>query len=182
MEYKSDLSSRLSAKKFAEENPERVAETKKRYAKANPEKCSAARKRWAKENPKLDLYVKRKYALVKYGLTPEQYDEMLAEQNNVCFLCKRPPHGRYHKFLAVDHIHDETLQVRRLLCMSCNKALGSFMDDPELLRRAARYVETRGFRTNLLDTDELRSARSTSSDVGEFCKIQHVPDLQGDHS
>jgi hypothetical protein len=42
--------------------------------------------------------------------------------------------------LAVDHCHD-TGKVRRLLCHNCNRALGLFKDNSDILRKAADYVE-----------------------------------------
>lgn len=42
----------------------------------------------------------------------------------------------------VDH-HHATGAVRGMLCFSCNAALGHFRDEPEVLRRAADYLERR---------------------------------------
>lgn len=40
----------------------------------------------------------------------------------------------------VDHDHASGA-VRAVLCFNCNAALGQFKDDPDVLRRAAKYVE-----------------------------------------
>lgn len=78
-----------------------------------------------------------------YGVTPEQYDAMLAEQGHACAICYQPEGlirlGRPMS-LAVDHDH-ETGKVRGLLCANCNRALGLLADDPERLISAARYVK-----------------------------------------
>jgi hypothetical protein len=50
---------------------------------------------------------------------------------------------------AIDHCHT-TGAVRGTLCHQCNTALGNFKDSPELLRRAALYVEKR---TDYRDVD-----------------------------
>lgn len=58
-----------------------------------------------------------------YGLTSEQYVQMLDDQKGVCAICANPPPEG--KKLHVDHNHT-TGEVRRLLCSRCNGALGWF--------------------------------------------------------
>lgn len=76
-----------------------------------------------------------------YGITEQQYQDKLVEQNYKCSIC-----GKKHDVvvtkgtLVVDHNH-ATGDVRALLCHSCNMGLGKFKDDPELLKRAAEYIE-----------------------------------------
>jgi hypothetical protein len=74
-----------------------------------------------------------------YGLSQAQYEAMLAAQAHTCAICVRP----FPKTPAVDHCH-RTGRVRGLLCESCNLAIGKFRDDPELIRRAAAYLEGGG--------------------------------------
>lgn len=77
-----------------------------------------------------------------YGISTRQYNAILAAQGGVCAICGRRPSKRR---LAVDHDH-HTGVVRGLLCASgdygCNKGLGYFNDDVEILRRAVAYLET----------------------------------------
>lgn len=73
----------------------------------------------------------------KFGIGLHQYQLMYEAQDGKCYLCGFPE-GRN---LAVDHCHS-TGDVRRLLCSRCNQALGLFKDNPEVLRKAATYVET----------------------------------------
>jgi hypothetical protein len=73
----------------------------------------------------------------KFGLTPAQYDDILEAQGGVCALCDAPPTQGIS--LHVDHDH-RTGEIRGLLCVRCNNALGVFREHPDLLRRAARYV------------------------------------------
>lgn len=83
-----------------------------------------------------DCY-RNRWVFRKYGLTGEQYDQMLADQGQRCALCHDENNGRtWH----VDHCHASN-RVRGLLCDLCNRGLGHFRDDPAVLRRAAEYLE-----------------------------------------
>ena len=90
----------------------------------------------------------RKHSLRKnYGITPEDYDHMLSEQNGKCAICDSDkPWGfvvkpkRSNEFFCVDHCHT-TGKVRGLLCQPCNKGLGSFSDDTYVMSRAIKYLE-----------------------------------------
>jgi hypothetical protein len=87
--------------------------------------------------------------LRQYGITPNEYNRMLAEQGNVCAVCKRPEtHIRNHltkntgetRLLSVDHDH-KTGEARAILCSACNVALGRMDEDPERIRALADYAE-----------------------------------------
>jgi NAD(P)H-flavin reductase len=78
--------------------------------------------------------------LKKYGLTPDRYEQMIAERNGRCWVCGDPPKGRHVKRLAIDHCH-KTNKVRGLLCDPCNQGLGKFQDDPKRLLMAALYLQ-----------------------------------------
>lgn len=75
----------------------------------------------------------------KFGLTLQEWFEMMERQSSRCAICGT--HNDDHwQSLHVDHCHT-TGQVRGLLCQKCNRALGFFKDDPFLLRKAADYLE-----------------------------------------
>lgn len=104
-----------STKKIEKERLKRIA---------NPEKF--ARKR---------LKIRLKAV---YGWTIEKYEEVSRTQNNVCAICKKVcPSGR---LLSVDHCH-KTGKIRGLLCMRCNKGLGSFNDNIENMLIAIDYLK-----------------------------------------
>lgn len=75
-----------------------------------------------------------------YGITIEQYDQMIIDQNGVCKMCKRPGSGRWNNKLVVDHCH-VTGKIRGLLCDKCNKGLGQFEDKIEVLEAAVQYLK-----------------------------------------
>ena len=90
--------------------------------------------------------LRRKYRLSsKYGITPEQYDDMAEAQNHCCAICGADEPKTKHMTEHIDHCHD-TGVLRQLLCSTCNTGLGSFYDNPEWLKRAAEYVL--GFRAS----------------------------------
>ena len=76
----------------------------------------------------------------KFGITPEEYNALLEQQNFRCAICKRPePNGRSNKKWHIDHCH-ETGIIRGLLCHSCNTSLGHFKDSVCLLEKAIDYL------------------------------------------
>ena len=81
----------------------------------------------------------------RYGITWEDYERMLANQDGKCAICnhENANNKRTYGRLFIDHDH-ETGKVRGLLCSRCNHALGQFDDDIERLRSAIEYL-TKGF-------------------------------------
>lgn len=82
--------------------------------------------------------VRNKMLLKAYGITFQQYLELLEKQNGCCAICKEKP--KIGKLLATDHDH-KTNKVRGLLCDNCNAGLGWFRDRTELLISAVQYLE-----------------------------------------
>jgi len=73
----------------------------------------------------------------KFGIGLHQYQAMYGEQRGACYLCG----STQERNLAVDHCHASG-NVRKLLCSMCNQALGLFKDNPDVLIKAAEYVQT----------------------------------------
>lgn len=74
----------------------------------------------------------------RYGLSPERYEAIRAEQGEQCAICaaEQPGgNGAWH----VDHDH-ATGEVRGLLCLKCNAGLGQLQDSVEVLARAIAYL------------------------------------------
>lgn len=82
------------------------------------------------------LYQKRTNLKRYYGISVEEYDRLLSQQEGRCYICRNLPKRRK---LAVDHDHT-TNQIRGLLCSTCNIGLGNFKDNPELLLNAISYL------------------------------------------
>jgi hypothetical protein len=85
----------------------------------------------------------RRHSLKRtYGITTQEYAEMLAEQEGLCAICRRPESAKRRgrvKPLAVDHCHDSS-RVRGLLCHRCNAAIGLLQDDVNVLQQAIVYL------------------------------------------
>lgn len=82
--------------------------------------------------------VRKRYAMTHYGVTAEEYDRLIEATH--CALCGCEAAESERALLFIDHDH-VTGRVREMLCSACNKGLGSFRDDPGVLRRAADYIE-----------------------------------------
>lgn len=79
----------------------------------------------------------------RFGITHDDYDQLLAAQGGVCAICQKPETRRLSgdretSRLAIDHCDE--LGVRGLLCLRCNVGLGHFRDNPDLLDAAATYL------------------------------------------
>ena len=76
----------------------------------------------------------------RYGITEDQYLDMLRRQQGRCAICDLR-HLDHDGPLVVDHCHT-TLEIRGLLCDACNTSLGKMGDSPERLIRASDYLQT----------------------------------------
>ena len=111
--------------------PSRKAQAKPGYKKISRENA----RKWNEINP-----VQRRAINFKsrYDLALDDYERLRFSQGNRCAICERPANP--NEWLAVDHDHT-TEVIRGLLCQTCNRGLGHFKDDLQLLYRACRYLE-----------------------------------------
>lgn len=119
-------------------------------------KChNKAREEQRKRNPKSELrkqtdkkksqgYIKKhtnklkeKRLKERYGKDLSWYYETLIEQEFKCKICELEI---TEKTARVDHCHTH-LNVRGLLCNSCNLGLGSFKDNTTYLEQAIKYLQ-----------------------------------------
>jgi len=103
-----------------------------------------ARKKWSLDNPVRSRESARNRSIKHaYGITPDDYNKLLMAQDNKCAVCGTDiqTYNMGHiKHFAVDHDHT-TGKIRGLLCHNCNRSIGLLKEDPEVLRKAANYIE-----------------------------------------
>jgi hypothetical protein len=107
---------------------------------SDPTYWCAIRARFNARHPKRHSDYSRKK---RFGLTPEAFRALVAQQHNLCAICERPESQKRKgvtKALAVDHDHN-TGTVRALLCAACNTALGKADDSVERLERMIAYLQ-----------------------------------------
>lgn len=77
---------------------------------------------------------KAKYDNIRrvYGLSREDYDNLISTGCRICGAVLRKPH--------IDHDH-LTGRVRGVLCNKCNTGLGHFNDSVEMLELAIQYLK-----------------------------------------
>lgn len=143
------------------ENPNRPEQVRKNSAaywervKNDPDKRVATRARhklsqrdWYAKNR--DAIIKRNrdnydperariYTLKRYGMTIEQFNEMMARQGGRCACCTVLLLGTERK-VVVDHCHS-TGRVRGILCSQCNTGIGMFNEQRHLFASASSYLE-----------------------------------------
>lgn len=94
-------------------------------------------------SPECARLVKSLWNLSRYGITRDDFREAWYRQGGKCAICHQPERTARNHLLSIDHDH-LTGRFRGLLCSHCNRAIGLFQDDPEVIDAAARYVrETR---------------------------------------
>jgi hypothetical protein len=118
------------------------------------EKNRLASKAWYDKNrDKALAYSRERYRdwarnlhyIRQYGASQSVYDALLYAQDARCAICKSespgPAGGKKTERFQLDHCHEKD-HIRGLLCAGCNKAIGLFFHDPDILREAARYIES----------------------------------------
>lgn len=117
-------------------NREQYNAAKRRTRNANLEQYQRTAREWQRSNPdKLRNYELRK----RYGITPDEYDRILAQQGGKCACCGRDANTCGRR-LFVDHCH-ETGRIRGIICNRCNYGIGALGDNIEGLNRAIEYLK-----------------------------------------
>lgn len=84
----------------------------------------------------IDMKVLRR-RLKRYGLTIQDYLDLLDAQGSACQVCRRT--FTRNRPACVDHDH-RTGEVRGLLCSPCNRTIGELHEDAEWLQRAHDHL------------------------------------------
>jgi uncharacterized protein YbaR (Trm112 family) len=104
----------------------------------NPEEKIKRQIREARRKSKKPLAKKDAELQRLYGITVDDYLNILESQDGVCKICHKDCKTKSR--LSVDHNHSSG-KVRGLLCNRCNRAIGMFEDSPELLLSAISYLQ-----------------------------------------
>lgn len=109
-----------------------VVEYNAQWVRDNVEYARTRKRNWSRKNRKK---VRNSELKSKYGISLEQYEELLKKQAGKCAICL----GKQARALSVDHSHF-TGSVRALLCNNCNHLLGKAKDDVNILSAAINYL------------------------------------------
>jgi hypothetical protein len=110
-------------------------------------KCRPCKALWHQQRRAADpQYMRRKMLWTKYRLTIEQWENMHDAQLGRCATCLLPLAEVTQVCVDHDHACCPGKQscgkcLRKILCSSCNFALGHAKDNPEILRRMISYLE-----------------------------------------
>lgn len=111
-----------------------------KWREANREKHNQySRNRYTqrKDDPEFKTQSRSYLLKMKYGITHDDYERMLAAQNGKCLICETNTPGKNSKHFHIDHCHT-TGRVRGLLCAYCNTGIGWFERYAE---KAEKYVK-----------------------------------------
>lgn len=126
-------------KKYLDEHPTFSRDKARRYRLQDPSKVNDRMYQYRIRHPERHREaVKRSQRKLRYGITQDQYEKMVAKQNGLCAACGRP--DPRHKNLCIDHDHRNG-KIRGLLCHGCNRALGMIEDSRDRLFGLIRYLD-----------------------------------------
>jgi hypothetical protein len=117
-------------------DPQATIDRVTRWQLENPERLRQYRKAY-RQRPEVKAKDRAGHLRRTFGISSEEYDELLDAQDGGCAICGKAP--RAGSSLHVDHDHG-TGRVRALLCFDCNAGLGKFGDDHRRLQAAIGYL------------------------------------------
>ena len=136
------MTNREASRKYAKSKKGKA--TRKKYRQT--ETYKKVQKRYQDRSEQLKRYyqdnkenLKCKDLQKKYGITLEEYNNFLEQQNYLCNICENHIE-EFSRSLAVDHCH-KTGKVRSLLCSKCNTALGLVGENIDVLESMIGYIK-----------------------------------------
>ena len=114
---------------------------RRQYRMDHPDEVHKKDKEFREKNAlSIKLHKRNATLKAKYGDdTIEWIDKQLLLQDNRCAICRMPLNKICDDAIHIDHDHN-TLQKRGILCRKCNTGLGMFLDNANLLQKAATYI------------------------------------------
>jgi len=120
---------RKANKKYYQEHKDQAKIYRDKYKLFNKEKL--------KEQDRISRLVRN------YGISIEEYNGLLEEQDHKCAICGKGETIKLKngntRLLSIDHNHN-TGQVRGLLCHKCNTTLGFLSENLQLFDKAKEYL------------------------------------------
>jgi hypothetical protein len=118
------------------------------WAKNNPERANTRnRAHKARNKEKVDRIHRNSKLTTVYGISIDEYEVLLSNQNGLCAICRESEVKRHRNgtlwALSVDHDH-VTGKIRGLLCSACNVGIANFRENIEALEAAIEYLKSGG--------------------------------------
>jgi hypothetical protein len=128
---------------YYKKNKEKIGEEHCVYYQKNKKRIKANMVEYRKRNPD---FSKISNLRIFYGLTLDEYNQILIEQEWKCKICgieliiKGPRVTQPH----IDHDH-KTKKIRGILCSNCNHLLGHGKDNIDIIKKAIIYLERNNY-------------------------------------
>jgi len=94
----------------------------------------------AKNSEKIRLYSINSNLMRSYGITMQQKEKIILNQNNKCLSCGTDLKQLAHKMIHIDHDHF-TNKIRGVLCHNCNTTIGLLNEDLNMVDKIRIYIE-----------------------------------------
>ena len=106
---------------WTEKNREKYNKWAREYHRKN---------KWKYDTPEFKRKLRSYHLKRTFGITIEEYENLLKKQENVCAICKN--NMIFKRKLDVDHDH-KTGKIRGLLCSNCNGSLGWYEKNKKMI-------------------------------------------------
>ena len=117
----------------------KVCQVEKDKARYHSLPKEVKQKRSKENREKLGFEYFKNYKLQReYGISLSEYNILLDNQDNKCYICNNKFNDTSDT--RVDHNH-ETGQVRKILCHNCNVLIGHSKENVQILHNAIKYIE-----------------------------------------